>query len=47
MRRLTKLLVASQLFDIADEGTSKVSVRDKRHSRPACQERDEHRRAGS
>ncbi|MFN3569111.1 MAG: NYN domain-containing protein [Polaromonas sp.] len=32
---LTKLLVASQLFDIADEGKSSVMVRDKRQSRPA------------
>jgi hypothetical protein len=31
---LTKLLVASQLFDIADEGKSSVMVRDKRQSRP-------------
>ena len=33
---LTKLLVASQLFDIADEGKSTVMVRDKRLSRPAA-----------
>lgn len=33
---LTKLLVASQLFDIADEGKSSVMVRDKRQSRPAA-----------
>ena len=32
---LTKLLVATQLFDIADEGKSTVMVRDKRQSRPA------------
>ncbi len=28
---LTKLLVATDAFDLRDEGTSKVSVRDKRH----------------
>jgi uncharacterized protein (TIGR00288 family) len=33
---LTKLLVASQLFDIVDEGKSSVMVRDKRQSRPAA-----------
>lgn len=33
---LTKLLVASQLFDIVDEGKSTVMVRDKRLSRPAA-----------
>lgn len=32
---LTKLLVATQLFDIADEGKSTVMVRDKRQSRPS------------
>jgi uncharacterized protein (TIGR00288 family) len=32
---LTKLLVATQLFEIADEGKSTVMVRDKRQSRPA------------
>ncbi|MBT9477022.1 NYN domain-containing protein [Polaromonas sp.] len=32
---LTKLLVATQLFDIVDEGKSTVMVRDKRLSRPA------------
>ena len=32
---LTKLLVATQLFDIADEGKSTVMVRDKRAPRPA------------
>lgn len=32
---LTKLLVATQLFDIADEGKSTVAVRDKRQARPA------------
>ncbi|MFC5520523.1 NYN domain-containing protein [Polaromonas jejuensis] len=32
---LTKLLVATQLFDIADEGKSTVMVRDKRQARPA------------
>jgi uncharacterized protein (TIGR00288 family) len=31
---LTKLLVATQLFDIVDEGKSAVMVRDKRLSRP-------------
>ena len=31
---LTKLLVATQLFEIADEGKSTVMVRDKRQSRP-------------
>lgn len=31
---LTKLLAATQLFDLADEGKSTVSVRDKRLSRP-------------
>jgi hypothetical protein len=31
---LTKLLVATQLFDIVDEGKSTVMVRDKRLSRP-------------
>ena len=31
---LTKLLVATQLFDIVDEGKSTVMVRDKRQSRP-------------
>jgi uncharacterized protein (TIGR00288 family) len=33
---LTKLLVASQLFDIADEGKSSVVVRDKRQARPVA-----------
>lgn len=33
---LTKLLVAIQLFEIADEGKSTVMVRDKRQSRPAA-----------
>ncbi|MEO8022030.1 NYN domain-containing protein [Polaromonas sp.] len=33
---LTKLLVATQLFEIADEGKSTVMVRDKRQSRPAA-----------
>ncbi len=33
---LTKLLVATQLFDIVDEGKSTVMVRDKRLSRPAA-----------
>lgn len=33
---LTKLLVASQLFEIADEGKSSVMVRDKRQSRPSA-----------
>ncbi|MGH6638927.1 MAG: NYN domain-containing protein, partial [Polaromonas sp.] len=35
---LTKLLVATQLFDIADEGKSTVAVRDirdKRQAKPA------------
>ena len=32
---LTKLLVATQLFEIVDEGKSTVMVRDKRQSRPA------------
>jgi uncharacterized protein (TIGR00288 family) len=32
---LTKLLVATQLFEISDEGKSTVMVRDKRQSRPA------------
>ena len=32
---LTKLLVATQLFDIVDEGKSAVMVRDKRLSRPS------------
>jgi uncharacterized protein (TIGR00288 family) len=32
---LTRLLVATQLFDIVDEGKSTVMVRDKRLSRPA------------
>ena len=32
---LTKLLAATQLFDIADEGKSTVMVRDKAQSRPA------------
>ncbi|MEO7400421.1 MAG: OST-HTH/LOTUS domain-containing protein, partial [Polaromonas sp.] len=32
---LTKLLVATQLFDIIEEGKSTVMVRDKRLSRPA------------
>ena len=32
---LTRLLVATQLFDIADEGKSTVMVRDKRQSRPS------------
>ena len=32
---LTKLLVATQLFDIVDEGKSTVMVRDKRLARPA------------
>lgn len=32
---LTKLLMATQLFDIADEGKSAVMVRDKRLSRPS------------
>ena len=32
---LTKLLVATQLFEIADEGKSAVMVRDKRLSRPS------------
>ncbi len=32
---LTKLLVATQLFDIVDEGKSTVMVRDKRQARPA------------
>ncbi|MEO5658712.1 MAG: NYN domain-containing protein [Polaromonas sp.] len=32
---LTKLLVATQLFEIVDEGKSTVMVRDKRLSRPA------------
>ncbi len=31
---LTKLLVATQLFEISDEGKSTVMVRDKRQSRP-------------
>ncbi|MDP3355406.1 MAG: NYN domain-containing protein [Polaromonas sp.] len=33
---LTKLLVATQLFEIADEGKSTVMVRDKRQARPAA-----------
>ncbi len=33
---LTKLLVATQLFEISDEGKSTVMVRDKRQSRPAA-----------
>ncbi|RZJ19841.1 MAG: NYN domain-containing protein [Haliea sp.] len=33
---LTKLLVATQLFDIADEGRSAVAVRDKRLARTAA-----------
>ena len=33
---LTKLLVATQLFEIADEGKSAVMVRDKRQSRPTA-----------
>ena len=33
---LTKLLVATQLFEIADEGKSTVMVRDKRQSRPTA-----------
>ena len=33
---LTKLLVATQLFEIADEGKSTVMVRDKRQSRPGA-----------
>ncbi|MFZ2296279.1 MAG: OST-HTH/LOTUS domain-containing protein, partial [Polaromonas sp.] len=32
---LTKLLMATQLFDIVDEGKSAVMVRDKRLSRPS------------
>jgi len=32
---LTKLLVATQLFDIADEGKSTVMVRDKKQHKPA------------
>ena len=32
---LTKLLAATQLFELAQEGTSQVSVRDKRSARPA------------
>jgi uncharacterized protein (TIGR00288 family) len=32
---LTKLLVATQLFDIADEGKSTVMVRDRKQSKPA------------
>ncbi len=32
---LTKLLAATQLFEMAHEGTSQVSVRDKRQGRPA------------
>jgi uncharacterized LabA/DUF88 family protein len=32
---LTKLLAATQLFEMADEGTSQVSVRDKRQGKPA------------
>jgi uncharacterized protein (TIGR00288 family) len=32
---LTKLLVATQLFEIVDEGKSTVMVRDKRQARPA------------
>jgi uncharacterized protein (TIGR00288 family) len=32
---LTKLLVATQLFDIADEGKSTVMVRDKKQPKPA------------
>jgi len=32
---LTKLLVATQLFEIADEGKSTVAVRDKRQNKTA------------
>ncbi|WP_442957760.1 NYN domain-containing protein [Polaromonas sp.] len=32
---LTKLLIATQLFEIADEGKSTVAVRDKRQNKPA------------
>lgn len=34
---LTKLLAATQLFDLAHEGTSQVSVRDKRAGKPVRQ----------
>ncbi|OYY47976.1 MAG: hypothetical protein B7Y54_15065 [Polaromonas sp. 35-63-240] len=32
---LTKLLVATQLFDITDEGKSTVAVRDRRLNKPS------------
>ena len=31
---LSKLLVATQMFELAHEGTSTVSVRDKRNAKP-------------